>query len=496
VLAACPCKAEGRVACHRCLLGVVRPRDIPAANRTVALDLLEDVLDGWSVEKIDTVGTIDIAPVQLSELELRFRESLKNWIDGQDGYSYTTSIGPTGEQLDLRLLSPDGEPRRWTMRPLVNVTAGSITTQPDFVLTRSDAQGCDVALYLDGRQFHASVTHNNTADDATKRAALRDSGWRTFSLTWGDVEAFYKPPKNPAPHLVVIEAENDAEAEVNDPRIRAMWANPVGFLLAYLADPDAAVWGTGATRTVLAIIPPGKHGAAAHVSVSPRSLQEALHDLSMGKGSNGDGSIMVVPRQGRHGLRIWVIADPTDHLASLGVLTVLDDHTSEVGGPEHEAQWHEWLRWSNLLQFLTLPNLGQELPSRMAEVWTSRSLDAFGLRHLPLGAVSGSKPTLDIVPPRWQVVLDFSDAAVHPVVALLAASDGSPPEPGDEVGDEEVWQVELSWPSEKVAVTVDEVLARDNWLKVHGWRVISVTEDVNVPHIAAQIEAWLTAGSQ
>jgi hypothetical protein len=279
VLAACPCKAEGRVACHRCLLGVVRPRDIPAANRTVALDLLEDLLDGWSVEKIDTVGTIDIAPVQLSELELRFRESLKNWIDGQDGCSYTTSIGPTGEQLDLRLLSPDGEPRRWTMRPLVNVTAGSITTQPDFVLTRSDAQGCDVALYLDGRQFHASVTHNNTADDATKRAALRDSGWRTFSLTWSDIEGFYKPPKNPAPHLVVIEAQNAAEAEVNDLRIRAMWANPVGFLLAYLADPDAAVWGTGATRTVLAIIPPGKHGAAAHVSVSPRSLQEALHDL-------------------------------------------------------------------------------------------------------------------------------------------------------------------------------------------------------------------------
>ena len=56
--------------------------------------------------------------------------------------------------------------------------------------------------------------------------------------------------------------------------------------------------------------------------------------------------------------------------------------------------------------------------------------------------------------------------------------------------------MELSWPSEKVAVTVDEVLARDNWLKVHGWRVISVTEDVNVPHIAAQIVAWLTEGSQ
>lgn len=518
VLANCPCQAQARVACHRCLLGVLRSRDIPAANRRVALDLLEDVLHDWDVEPVDTVGTIDIATVELGELELRFRESIKAWIEGREDCSYDAVVGSTGEQLDLRLVSPTGEARRWRMRPLVNVTAGSTSTQPDFVLTRADAQDCDVAVYLDGRRFHASAAHNTTAADAAIRTALRDHGWRTWSATWSDVRAFEASVTGvPVPDLVVTEAQNAAAAAVGDLRVRAMWSNPVDFLLAYLADPDADVWAAGATQTLLALTPPGKHGAAAPVRTPPASFPSTLQAVAAGQAGAGaqaaaaggtptsDGPLMIVPRHGRSGLPLALVADPADYLASLGALAVLDDRPTEVGGPGHEDQWRDWLRWSNLLQFLTRPRFGYELPLRMAEVWTQRSLDRFAGRHLPLAgapaaaalaeatiaATSRAGAAVDVVTPTWQVVLDFTDPAVHPLVTSLAKVGSPTPEPGGEVGDDELWQVELCWPRERIAVTVDHDTARDRWLEQHGWKIVGVEGEGDLTAARTALERFL-----
>lgn len=493
-LAACPCQTEGRPACHRCLLGVIRPRDIPSAHRRVALDLLEELLRSWDVEEIDTVSTVDIAPVQLSELELTFREALKAWINGQAGCSYTTTVGPGGEQLDLRLRSPDGAPRRWTMRPLVNVSAGSVITQPDFLLTRGDAQGCDVAVYLDGKQYHASSAHNITDDDARKRAALRDEGRRVWSITWADVQAFAAAAgASPACDLLVPEVCNTAEAQVPDPRVRTMWSNPVTFLLAYLADPDAPVWGEGATQTVLALVPPGKHGTGPPRQVDPASLSSVLSSLASGIDSPSDGSLMVVPRHGRSGLPLFVVADPADHLPTVGVLAVLDDRVEVVGGPEHEARWHDWLRWANLLQTLVLPAVGVPKPQRMCEAWTRRSMGAFAVRHLPLAAAPAPTPVVDVAVPGWPIVLEYSDTSVHALVSALAAPGRTPPEPGGEVGDDVVWQVELCWPDEKIAVIIDHDPSRETWLASDGWRVATVDEDTDVGRLADTIETWLGA---
>jgi hypothetical protein len=45
--------------------------------------------------------------------------------------------------------------------------------------------------------------------------------------------------------------------------------------------------------------------------------------------------VVVVPRVGRRGLPLYVCADPSNFDPTTGVLTVLDDHESEVGGPKH-----------------------------------------------------------------------------------------------------------------------------------------------------------------
>jgi replicative superfamily II helicase len=502
VLAKCPCRVEGRAACHRCLYGVVRSREMAFASRESALRLLDEFLAAWDVEVIPTVSTVDIAKVQLSELELQFREAFKAHFAARDGWSVDTAIGSNGEELDLRAVSPSGESRRWRMRPLVNIAAAGIATQPDFLLTRSDAQSCDVAIYLDGRQYHASVEHNRTADDAEKRDVLRRDGRRVWSISWEDVQAFVSTSlKVVTPDLVHQQAQNIASAGIGDPRIKLLWGNSIHHLIEYLADPDDSVWGQGAQATVLALVNPGKHGATAPAMAKPAELASVLQAHATGSkpAAAPDGTVMVVPRSGLSGLPLLIIADPSDPDPTTGVLAVLDDRESEVGGPRHAARWRDWLRWSNVLQFLRLPMFGHEMPLRMAEVWTRRSLDVFAQSHLPLAApavaiasVGGRELT-----PEWVEVRDYTDPVLSHLIAIMADANVAIPEAGAEVGPTEtVWQVEMAWPDARVAVVVDIDAQRDSWLRAAGWTVEPISADSNIENVARDIAGAVKGGSQ
>jgi len=501
-LAACPCRLEGRAACHRCLYGVLSSREMPHASRESALKLLDEFLADWDVETIPTVSTVDIAKVQLSELELQFRDAIKEHIANRDGWSVETAVSSKGEELDLRLANINGEPRRWRMRPLVDLNAGSITTQPDFLFTRSDAQGCDVAVYLDGQKYHAGVDHNITADDARKRDALRRDGRRVWSIAWDDVQAFVsKTLKASVPDLIHQQMQNLASVGIDDPRLKALWGNPIDFLIEYLADPDAEVWGAGADGTVLSIVNPGKHGSDAPVLLTRGSLAAGLRAVLVGQmpEAESDGTVMVVPRTGTSGLPLAIVADPSDHVSTLGVLCVLDDRPSEVGGPSHSARWRDWLRWSNVLQFLTRPRFGHELPVRMVEIWTRRSEDPLAGTWIPLAESApghAAEPSLELAP-EWSLVRDYTDPMLTQLIAIMARNGIEVPEAGAEVGpDESVWQVELAWPDSKVAVVVDVDEDRDEWLAKHGWTVAFAEEAFEPDTLAREVEDAVKGSSQ
>ncbi|MCG7578806.1 hypothetical protein [Mycolicibacterium sp. OfavD-34-C] len=182
---------------------------------------------------------------------------------------------------------------------------------------------------------------------------------------------------------------------------------------------------------------------------------------------------MVVPRVGRSGLPLYICADPANFEPTTGVLAVLDDSDSEVGGPKHSERWRDWLRWSNLLQFLTVPRHGESMPLRMAEVWSRKSVDAFVAAHLPLSVVGSARVDVAFaMPNEWEEVLQYSDASLAGLVTELAQRGAAVPEPGVEVGpDESVWQVELAWSAAKTAVVIDDDAERDAWLASHGWTV-------------------------
>jgi len=488
-LAECPCRTEGRAACHRCLYGVLSSREMPHASRETALKLLDDFLCEWDVEEIDTVTGIDIAPVQLSELEMQFREALKKHIDARPGCSYETATGATGEELDLRLLSPDDEARRWRMRPLVQVKA-AVWTEPDFLLTRSDAQDLDVAVYLDGVKFHASPENNITDDDANKRDALRKEGMRVWSITWEDVQAFASDSiKKSVTDQVHQQVQNTASESVDDVRLKALWHNPIDLLIEYLCDPQADVWSRGSFATVIGLVSPGKHGADTPITTKPSALPQVLRQCLVGSvpPSEASGKVMVVPRVGRSGLPLYICADPTKFEPTTGVLAALDDGDTEVGGPKHLKQWRDWLRWSNILQFLTVPRHGETLPLRMAEVWTRKSAEHFS--HVPLSVTGGQRVDIAFVlPDEWEEVRRFTDPGLAGLVIGLAERRVLLPEPGAEVGpDESVWQVELAWPATKVAVVTDIDKERDGWLMDSGWRVTKVDDGVDVESLADEL---------
>jgi hypothetical protein len=480
VLAACPCQFEGRLACHRCLLGVIGGSEVEHANRREALDLIETLLADWTVEDIISVDAIDISSVQLSELELRFREQLKRAVEDHSGQSVSGSIGPRGEELDIRLLSPNNTPRRWSVRPLVKVTAGSITTEPDFLFIRQDEQDAPVAVYLDGRAFHASAEISRTADDARKRAALRADGTRVWSLTWDDVDDYARMLdgyESKVTDLVDGAVRNAVRADVADPRVPALWGNPMAGLIAYLQDPGAAVWADTAVQTCLRLMTAPNHGTATPVSTDAAGLVATLSSWATGVSLAGTpgGTVVLASRTGLSGLPIAIVGSTEgDGTDAIGLCTVLDDRPAEVGGGVHERRWRDWLRWSNLAQFLPLPRHGHAMPLRMAECWTWRSLDVFAGRQIPL---STARPEyrIDVVfHPAWELVIEFADPRLEPVAKNLAARDIPPPEPGGEVGDG--WPIEFCWHDQRVAVVVDEEAERDGWLAAHDWRRLVMTD--------------------
>ena len=489
-LAACPCRSEGRGACHRCLLSVLGGGEIDQADRQLAVTLLDDVLGAWDVEEIDTVIDIDFDSVHLSELEKRFRAALMAWVAHQgSGAKAQEHVGPKGREIDLSLSDGTGATVRWRIRPLVDVTAAGVATQPDFLATRQDASGAPVAIYLDGKEFHASPAHNRTADDAWKRNALRSDGYRVWSLTWDDVDQFEStlasatPPKYPALVPPAVQNRMLSGGKVDD-RIKLCWDNPALQLVSYLRAPDDLVWEDAAVRLSRAAIqvakatPGGVGRTQMHSDLLAAVAGEPLPAVT-------DTTGVWAARFAGHGdLPLVLFAGKEDPTASWSLLSLLDDSDAAVGSQQHGEAWAAWLHWANVAQFLPLPVHGQDAVLRVASFWTTTSVEHFESQMMPLaaGAAASAKAAL---PAAWQELAGLDlDSTVEGVLADLAAGHAGLPEVGYELG-EGRWMAELCWLDEHVVVVVDVDHERDDWLQRHGWKVVQATEER--PNLAAEI---------
>jgi hypothetical protein len=476
VIAHCPCRTEGRQACHRCLLGVVGRDEHELVRRDLARELLDAMLEEpFAPASVATIGDANIAGVEESELERRFKVALRQWADRSTEDAVTlTKVPGRGrfEAFELTVGAGDTVARYRISEQEGLSNLGS--TLPDFLIKRMDARGPEVAVYLDGFQFHASTEHNNIGADATKRAQVRSGGRLVWNLTWQDVEEFHEAvtaehPTEPPDRVLMSPAARMAAKRIQHERsgslnIGVLEHNPMRTLLDYLVRPNLIDW----QRAVLSVV----GGLAADAGIAPldalglAAMLDASHhgrwaDVNLAEGPTiAYGARAVTPGQ----LPLAVFLDGADPNAERWtVLAVLDDSSEVLGSDAHRTRWADWLPWANLLQFLGLPE--SERAGVMAASSQSNDLawDDLWLRHLaadlpatprPAPEPSGSSGNETVELTSEQ--LEELDLVVDPAIAQLvraALGRGAPMfVAGHEVNGE---PLEAAWPQQHVAIVMD-----------------------------------------
>lgn len=364
VISRCPCRAEGRRACHRCLLGVVDRSEYDLVARDLALDILDDLLDDWRPEPRDSVASLAIGRVEESELERRFKVAVRSWAEHPDNDAVTFRTAPgSGGREAFELLFRSGDD---TIRYRIVEQEGLGTTPstiPDFVIHRQDAPGPEVAVYLDGYQFHASASINNLADDAAKRAGVRSAGKLVWNLTWRDVEEFHKAADDeslgeaPRQQLLSTAAQGVAATihhrqggSIDFPVVNE---NPLDLLMNYLANPDLDEW----ERLALSAVGGIATEAGLDHPLDRVDLEPAARGAVDGRPDWPTPGAAVVATGGQwateNGLPITVFISMDDPNAERWtVISSIPSRTVDVESPQHRDRWLDWMQWANVLQFL------------------------------------------------------------------------------------------------------------------------------------------------
>lgn len=445
----CECQTESRRACHRCLLPFVAPRQVPRASRASAERHLRTLLavdpdgspGGWTIT--------DTAPPDTSEshLEQRFRKVIVDRLRTA-GATLTEIPGAYGNTVRIH---PVGQHRQWTLTPQVNVE----NSRPDFLLSTDDTGIPDVAIFTDGRIFHATVGHNRLADDAEKRRILRDTGRVVLAVTADDVGAAEQgtavaPSWYSAKLVQKFLRHPSFMAATSD--YERLTRGPVDWLLAWITDPRP-----DRTTTVARAVPAMVQGPST-VLADDAPLASAAHAHLLGLAS---------PETGSRTVHVWhsgacaLAVEPVGQ--SLRAALVLDDRDAVLDAGHADA-WREWLRLSNALALRDWPT-----------VITTTSL----VRQEQTSTASDTGPALSAdIPAEWQSVLDETASQSERALVLTLAQANLPLRPT--IGDEgpDGIPLDVAWPSHKVVARTADMSEQDrDDLTAAGWQVVDPTVD-------------------
>ncbi len=469
VVRECPCREEDRLACHRCLLPFAAPYEMDKVSRMTALTVLDKILDvegrraqpdfqDWLTSL--TENAPPPPPVSdESHLEKDFYTSFIGRLRGM-GATVVEKPGTYGPSATITL---QGKPvRRWSLIP--QVQKGFVV--PDFMLTSSDTSIPEVALFADGRRYHASSQHNRVTDDAGKRAGLRESGHIVWSFGHEDLQRF-KNNDEYEPSWLNSKSTQFATKSFNlkPGLLRLLTKDPISQLLAFVADPDFDSW-TALSRSMPYLFLRTDNRVQ---STAESMLSSALAALDGGKPFSISGTdICWSLTEGP--LAVTVAVTSRADKSATAVLA-LDDRNDALEAHEGRA-WKEWLRLSNWLGL-----------AGRHQITTRTLLDA-----TPIAAPITSAPEPEQLSPIWQKALHnaVSEAERTLVHALgTAAPTLTPPELGYETDEGEV--LDLAWHSSRVGVVFehDEDLA--NTIAEAGWTLCS-------PEVASILEALKTSG--
>lgn len=246
----CECQSGALKACPHCLLPFTPSYEIDVVSRESALaTLVKILLDDAHPDTIDLVigsdswaGHITEKKPQQSErskLEEMFLEQLRSDLKHL-GAKVSESTRGTNAFWDIRF--PNSH-LRWTMEEQKKLSGHlGATTTPDFYFEVDGAELDRIAVFLDGRQYHASRTHNGVANDIERRNALYEEGIVPWSMTMSDINNHLKIAKGDV--LEPPEWFNDAlrqylnaQLNLDDMTHLLLLTDPMTQLLSILKEP-------------------------------------------------------------------------------------------------------------------------------------------------------------------------------------------------------------------------------------------------------------------
>jgi hypothetical protein len=365
------------------------------------------------------------------------------------------------------------------------------------------ASRSEVAVYLDGYQFHASAEVNRLADDAVKRAAVRESGRVVWNLTWDDIELFHKamtaeirhdPPARP---LLAGRARSVAQqahlqrggwfdAEV-------MHRNPMAMLLEFLANPNPRIWEELALSACAGAAAGGSGVAPVDAETLGAVLDAAFHGRSIVVGGEGAPVSLVAEHVTDGGLRVVLLLDAIEANAERWTaIVVMPDEPASLRESEHKARWHDWHQWANLLQFLTgdgrdvvigTTTLAPMLVSSVDALWLASRFDlAVPVPSTP-PAVSAPAVPAGFISAEMEEELELVEGDDVRVLVRTVLERGAPPfVAGGELPTGEM--VEALWVDARVGVMPTGAAApsHDGWdiRAADQWSADELTERIGV----------------
>lgn len=464
----CSCGEEGRRACHQCLLPFAGYGQEDYVSRVEAQRILRELLDLHHEDELPEFSKWTVSKQRVersngeSPLEISFRKILKKRLSTVNADVDSVPSG-RGERLLFRI---PGQSHRWILEPQVDVFEAGV--RPDFVLSSENISLPKVAIFTDGKNFHASLQNNNLEGDALKRARLKSVGYVPWAITNADLDAFDTDSPNNSPNtnewihskfFSMFKGKHSLAPDITS----AMGNGSMELFWAWIMNPKLSWWEQFSNLAAgMAVGDAPNRGL-----VSEAELPEFQFDMDLVASPVLKGNQIWWTRETSsvHFIGCGHPTQTTDGV--LPSMLCLDDSDSALRSEAFDQSWRQWLYWSNLLAFRS--------SFTSALIGTRKSREAI-LELAGIYADMNSEPNTDVsaessgelIPADWANVLEeLSDLDAEEfdfLKSVVGAGIRAPEEIGEEVSGS---STVISWTSDNFAIVYDEYSAIE--LRNAGW---------------------------
>ncbi|WP_298743967.1 hypothetical protein [uncultured Microbacterium sp.] len=360
-----------------------------------------------------------------------------------------------GDEVEVRF---PHDWRIWVLRPQVPLGM----TRPDFVLEPSGAPCEPIAIFTDGKRWHAHPDSNKLREDSEKRRAARGLGYRVIAVTWNDLHGHALDKswfdrswtEKVAPTYGIPTAQ-----------LSRLTDDPLTSLMQWMASPDDERSRRAAIARALPLMARGTTTVASVSGDADSSLARLAASVLQGN----------TPV---HGPKEWVtahgplaIAGRLGALGATDIALVIDDRAEALLTADFDRAWRLWLHLSNVI--------GWRDPE-----------DTFTITTVGGVATGAGVGPVDValfeLTPEWARLTEHAIARERRLLARFAQAGLPLPTLGTETGDGFV--LSLAWADAKVAVawglTEDDIKAT----AADGWTVLDAD--------AADLETAVTASME